>query len=80
MIKLKSLLTENRLRDLERSELARVNKEFERLVKGIDKSWDIEADLKFYNFNDGTRSFQLIARMGRNSVQLSLTYPVYHLI
>ena len=50
MIKLKSLLTENRLRDLERSEIARVNKEFERLVKGMSKSWDIEADLKFYNF------------------------------
>ena len=71
MIKLKSLLTENRLRNLERSEVAHVNKAFERLVKGIDKSWDIEADLKFYNFNDGTRSFQLIARMGRNSVQLN---------
>ena len=71
MIKLKSLLTENRLRNLERSEVAHVNKAFERLVKGIDKSWDIEADLKFYNFNDGTRFFQLIARMGRNSVQLS---------
>jgi len=71
MIKLKSLLTENRLRDLEKSEIARVNKEFERLVKGIDKSWDIEADLKFYNFKDGTRSFQLIARIGKNSIQLN---------
>ena len=71
MIKLKSLLTENRLRDLERSEIAHVNKEFERLVKGIDKSWDIEADLKFYNFNDGTRFFQLIARVGQNSIQLN---------
>ena len=71
MIKLKSLLTENRLRNLERSEIAHVNKAFERLVKGIDKSWDIEADLKFYNFNDGTRFFQLIARIGQNSIQLN---------
>jgi len=71
MIKLKSLLTENRLRNLERSEIAHVNKEFERLVKGIDKSWDIEADLKFYNFPDGTRFFQLIARIGKNSIQLN---------
>ena len=71
MIKLKSLLTENRLRDLEKSEIARVNKAFERLVKGIDKSWDIEADLKSYNFNDGTRFFQLIARIGQNSIQLN---------
>ena len=62
MIKLKDLLTENRIRNIERSEVAHVNKAFERLVKGIDKSWDIEADLKFYNFNDGTRFFQLIAR------------------
>ena len=38
MIKLKSLLTENRLRDLERSEVAHVNKAFERLVKSIDNS------------------------------------------
>ena len=71
MIKLKSLLTENRLRNLERSEVAHVNKEFERLVKSIDSSWDIETDNSIYNFDDGTRHFQLIARMGRNSVQLN---------
>jgi len=71
MIKLKSLLTENRLRDLEKSEIARVNKEFERLVKSIDKSWDIETDNSVYSFNDGTRFFQLIARIGQNSVQLN---------
>ena len=71
MIKLKSLLTENRLRDHEKSELARVNKEFERLVKSIDKSWDIESDLKFYNFDDGTRHFQLIARVGQNTISLT---------
>ena len=41
MIKLKSLLTENRLRDLEKSEVAHVNKEFERLVKSISKNWDV---------------------------------------
>ena len=71
MIKLKSLLTENRLRDLERSEIAHVNKEFGRLVTGTDKSWDIGADLKFYNFKDGTRNFQLIARIGQDSIQLN---------
>ena len=70
MIKLKSLLTENRLRDLEKSEVARVNKEFERLVKGISKSWDIETDNDIYNFNDGTRNFKLSARWGKNWVSV----------
>ena len=46
MIKLKSLLTENRLRDLEKSEVARVNKEFERLVKGISKSRQTEKPMR----------------------------------
>ena len=70
MIKLKSLLTENRLRDLEKSEVARLNKEFERLVKGISKSWDIETDNDIYNFNDGTRNFKLSARWGKNWVSV----------
>ena len=70
MIKLKSLLTENRLRDLEKSEVARVNKEFERLVKGISNSWDIETDYPIYNRNDGTRYFRLIARWGQHIVQV----------
>ena len=70
MIKLKSLLTENRLRDLEKSEVARVNKEFERLVKGISKSWDIESDNSIYNFEDGTRNFKLSARWGKNWVSV----------
>ena len=80
MIKLKSLLTENRLRDLEKSEVARVNKEFERLVKGISKSWDIETDNDIYNFNDGTRNFKLSARWGKNwvSVHFNLSsLPAY---
>ena len=71
MIKLKDLLTENRIRNIEQSEIAHVNKEFERLVRSIDKSWDIESSLHFYNFKDGTRSFKLIARTGQNSVQLN---------
>ena len=71
MIKLKDLLTENRIRDIEKSEIAHVNKEFERLVRGIDKSWDIESYLKFYNFKDGTRNFQLIARTGQDSIALN---------
>ena len=70
MIKLKSLLTENRLRNLEKSEVARLNKEFERLVKGISKSWDIETDNDIYNFNDGTRNFKLSARWGKNWVSV----------
>ena len=70
MIKLKSLLTENRLRNLERSEVAHVNKAFERLVKGISKSWDIETDNPIYNRNDGTRYFRLIARWGQHIVQV----------
>ena len=70
MIKLKSLLTENRLRDLEKSEVAHVNKAFERLVKGISKSWDIETDYPIYNRNDGTRYFRLIARWGQHIVQV----------
>ena len=70
MIKLKSLLTENRLRDLEKSEIAHVNKEFERLVKGISNSWDIETDYPIYNRNDGTRYFRLIARWGQHIVQV----------
>ena len=71
MIKLKDLLTENRIRNIEQSEIAHVNKEFERLVRSIDKSWDIESSSNFYNFKDGTRSFKLIARTGQNSVQLN---------
>ena len=70
MIKLKSLLMENRLRDLEKSEVAYVNKEFERLVNGISKSWDIETDYPIYNRNDGTRYFRLIARWGQHIVQV----------
>ena len=71
MIKLKSLLTENRLRDLERSEIAHVNKEFERLIRGNNSSWKIGADPSFYNFKDGTRNFQLIASIGQDSIQLN---------
>tara|TARA_Y100000593_G_scaffold63929_1_gene118130 strand:+ start:386 stop:898 length:513 start_codon:yes stop_codon:yes gene_type:complete len=71
MIKLKDLLTENRIRNIERSEVAHVNKEFERLVKGINKSWDIGADPSFFNFKDGTRNFQLIASIGQDSIQLN---------
>ena len=71
MIKLKSLLTENRLRDIEKSEVARVNKEFERLVKGISKSWDIVTDNEIYSWKDGTRNFQLIASIGQDSIQLN---------
>ena len=71
MIKLKSLLTENRLRDLERSEIAHVNKEFERLFRGNNSSWKIGAKPSFYNFKDGTRNFQLIASIGQDSIQLN---------
>ena len=70
MIKLKDLLTENRIRNIEQSEIAHVNKEFERLVKGISKSWDIETDNDIYNFNDGTRNFKLSARWGKNWVSV----------
>ena len=70
MIKLKSLLTENRIRDLEKSEVARVNKEFERLVKGISKSWDIVTDNEIYSWKDGTRNFKLSARWGKHFVSV----------
>ena len=71
MIKLKSLLTENRLRELERSEIAHVNKEFERLIRGNNSSWEIGANPSIYNFKDGTRNFQLIASIGKDSIQLN---------